>query len=199
MCALSGDEDEWGAADLLAGGGGGRSRGGPAHDRQLAELLDRLTELRCCGGRRGGDAAGSAGGASTSHPVELDELESRLDVIYRLKKKYGATVEEMLDYLERSRQELDQIQYARRHHRPAEKKLEQGQGGGRRARRGAVPGRADEAAEALEARIQEELRQLDMPKVRFQVEFAPRQEAGAGRDRHGRGAVPHVRQRGRGI
>ena len=42
----------------------------------------------------------------------LDELEGRLDTIYRLKKKYGSPVEEMLDYLERSRQELDQIQYA---------------------------------------------------------------------------------------
>lgn len=32
-------------------------------------------------------------------PEELDELEGRLDVIYRLRKKYGNTVEEMLDYL----------------------------------------------------------------------------------------------------
>ncbi len=34
-------------------------------------------------------------------PEELDRLESRLDVLYRLKKKYGSTVDEMLEYLER--------------------------------------------------------------------------------------------------
>ena len=33
-------------------------------------------------------------------PQELDNLESRLDQLYRLKKKYGATVEDMLDYLD---------------------------------------------------------------------------------------------------
>ena len=39
-------------------------------------------------------------------------MESRLDQLYRLKKKYGATVEEMLDYLDRCRRELDDIQDA---------------------------------------------------------------------------------------
>ncbi|MFR1618238.1 MAG: hypothetical protein ACLSUM_13110 [Dysosmobacter welbionis] len=45
-------------------------------------------------------------------PGELDEVEERLDLLYRLRKKYGPTVEEMLAYLDRCRQELDQIQYA---------------------------------------------------------------------------------------
>ena len=40
-------------------------------------------------------------------PSELDQLESRLDTIYRLQKKYGSTVEEMLQYLERCRAELE--------------------------------------------------------------------------------------------
>ena len=42
-------------------------------------------------------------------PQELDAVESRADQLYRLKKKYGATVGEMLDYLERSKKELDEI------------------------------------------------------------------------------------------
>lgn len=45
-------------------------------------------------------------------PGELDAVESRCDQLYRLKKKYGATVEDMLAYLEKCRQELDQIAFA---------------------------------------------------------------------------------------
>jgi len=45
-------------------------------------------------------------------PQELDAVESRCDQLYRLKKKYGSSVEEMLAYLEKSREELDRIEYA---------------------------------------------------------------------------------------
>ena len=45
-------------------------------------------------------------------PNELDDVESRLDQLYRLKKKYGPSVEDMLAYLERCRAELEQIEYA---------------------------------------------------------------------------------------
>ena len=43
-------------------------------------------------------------------PNELDDVESRLDQLYRLKKKYGPSVEDMLAYLERCRAELEQMQ-----------------------------------------------------------------------------------------
>ena len=45
-------------------------------------------------------------------PHELDDVESRLDRLYRLKKKYGPTVEDMLAYLEKCKSELEQIEYA---------------------------------------------------------------------------------------
>ena len=45
-------------------------------------------------------------------PGELDRVESRMDQLYRLKKKYGATVEDMLDYLHRCTEELAQIEDA---------------------------------------------------------------------------------------
>ena len=45
---------------------------------------------------------------------ELDEVEGRLDQLYRLKKKYGPSVEDMLAYLERCRIELSQITEARK-------------------------------------------------------------------------------------
>ena len=63
-------------------------------------------------------------------------MESRLDQLYRLKKKYGSTVEEMLDYLQNCREELDQIQYSSDTHRQLERKLSRPL----RRRRPAVPG-----------------------------------------------------------
>ena len=45
-------------------------------------------------------------------PGELDRVESRMDLLYRLKKKYGATVEDMLDYQARCEAELAQIEDA---------------------------------------------------------------------------------------
>lgn len=94
-------------------------------------------------------------------------------MIYRLKKKYGDSVEEMLDYLERCRKELDEIQFSSdtiaRLERDLSKAMEEVR------RRGEALSRARrEAAKALEERIQTELAQLDMPKVRFQVEFRPK-------------------------
>ena len=82
----------------------------------------------------------------------------------------------MLDYLERSRQELDQIQYADDTIARLSQKLEKARE--EAARRAGVLSQARRrAAEALQTRVQEELRQLDMPKVRFQVEFAPKEGA----------------------
>ena len=42
----------------------------------------------------------------------LDEMESRLEVIYRLSLKYGETEAEMLDFLEKARSELSDIEFS---------------------------------------------------------------------------------------
>ena len=67
----------------------------------MAELVDRLTELRCSADDLAEQVRDLRDGFDFE-PGELDELESRLDVIYRLKKKYGDSVEEMLDYIKAS-------------------------------------------------------------------------------------------------
>lgn len=114
-------------------------------------------------------------------PQELDAAESRLDQLYRLKKKYGGTVEEMLDYLERSREELDRIEYAGDRIAQLEKKL--------LAQKKAVAQAAQELSEArkaeakeLEAKIGRELTELDMPKVRFAIDFAEQEPDTTGMD-----------------
>ena len=106
-------------------------------------------------------------------PNELDEIESRLDVLYRLKKKYGGTVSEMLDYLERCRRELEQIEDSDGLLNRLEKQLAE-ELAEAEARGEALSKSRREAAEALKERIQQELEQLDMPKVQFVVEFTPK-------------------------
>ncbi len=43
---------------------------------------------------------------------ELEEIEERLDAIHKLKRKYGASVEDVLAYLADSEQRLDEIEFA---------------------------------------------------------------------------------------
>ena len=114
-------------------------------------------------------------------PAELDEVESRVDLLYRLKKKYGPTVEEMLDYLARSQEELDRIEYAGDRIAQLEKKL----AGQREAVAAEARGLSDarrEAAGRLEQSILKELRELDMPKMRFAIHFAEREPDETGAD-----------------
>ena len=169
--ALSGDEDRDGACSLIAQAEG-EVQGVSSISPELSELSEKLTALRCAAD----DAADTLRDLSRSFdfsPGELDQVEERLDLLYRLRKKYGPTVEDMLAYLDRCRKELDQIQYADDTLARLEKDLKKAQK--EAARRGESLSQARrEAAGALQARVQEELRQLDMPKVQFQTEFTPK-------------------------
>ena len=169
--ALSGDEDRDGACSLIAQAEG-EVQGVSSISPELSELSEKLTALRCAAD----DAADTLRDLSRSFdfsPGELDQVEERLDLLYRLRKKYGPTVEDMLSYLDRCRKELDQIQYADDTLARLEKELKKAQK--EAVRRGEVLSQARrEAAGALQARVQEELRQLDMPKVQFQTEFTPK-------------------------
>ena len=169
--ALSGDEDRDGACSLIAQAEG-EVQGVSSISPELGELSEKLTALRCAAD----DAADTLRDLSRSFdfsPGELDQVEERLDLLYRLRKKYGPTVEDMLAYLDRCQKELDQIQYADDTLARLEKDLKKAQK--EALRRGESLSQARrEAAGALQARVQEELRQLDMPKVRFQTEFTPK-------------------------
>ncbi len=168
--ALSGGEDSRGACDLISEAEGAvRSvaKLGP----QLEELSEKLSALRCAADDAAEVLRDFADDFDFS-PEELDRLENRLDIIYRLKKKYGPTVADMLDYLERCRAELEQIQDADDTIQRLEKDLEKAKKAA--AKQGAALTKArKKAAEDLQKRVQEELRQLDMPKVQFVTDFAP--------------------------
>ena len=104
-------------------------------------------------------------------PHELDDVESRMDQLYRLKKKYGPSVEDMLAYLESCRAELEQIEYAG----DTLARLEQARGKAEKAAMTAAQQLSEgrrQAAERLSGQILDELRQLDMGKIRFTVDIA---------------------------
>ena len=169
--ALSGDDEREGAAALL-GEGESSLHTAARLSPQAAELLEKLTELRCAAD----DLAEQIRDLRDSfdfEPGELDEIESRLDVLHRLKKKYGGSVEEMLEYLERCKKELDEIQFSSDRAARLEKERDKALAAARKSGQ-ALSAARKECAKALEARIQNELAQLDMPKVRFQVWFAPK-------------------------
>ena len=168
--ALLGSEDSQGACDLIAQaedalGALGRYGG------EMAALGDQVAALSLAA-QEAAQRVREAAEEMEFSPGELDQLEGRLDVIYRLKKKYGPTVEDMLSYLERCREELDRIQFADDTIARLEKELS----GARKAAREkgeALTAARKAGAKALQARVEEELRQLDMPKVRFETEFSP--------------------------
>ena len=101
---------------------------------------------------------------------ELEQIESRLDVIHKLRRKYGTTCADILEYLEKAKKELDEIEFADDHMERLKKKLTQAE---KLAWDAALKLRENRKAtsEILSARILTELAQLDMPKVQFACQF----------------------------
>ena len=114
-------------------------------------------------------------------PGELDRVESRIDQLYRLKKKYGATVEDMLEYLHRCTEELAQIEDAGDTLARLEHELSSAEKAARQAANALSDARKASAARLTE-QILSELRQLDMGKIRFAVDFAEKPLDGDGVD-----------------
>ncbi|MDD7614973.1 MAG: DNA repair protein RecN [Clostridiaceae bacterium] len=99
-------------------------------------------------------------------PSELDDIEERLDLLYRLSKKYGETEEEMLDYLARAREELDSIAFSEEKVRELQKQEKTALAEAEAAAERLTESRKT-AGEKLSKAICSELEFLDMPNVRF--------------------------------
>ena len=167
--AFFGGEESDGVLSMLDRAEGAlRSLG--RYSESLAQLADRLLDSRYELADVAEMVAQERDGLEIS-PGELDQLEGRLDVIYRLRKKYGNTVEEMLQYLERCRQEREQIQYADDQIVKLEKQLKTAVEE-TKVRGETLTEARKAAALRMQQRVQAELADLDMPKVRFEVAFA---------------------------
>lgn len=113
-----------------------------------------------------------------ANPARLDEIETRLALIERLKRKYGASVDEVLAFAEECRGELRDLDAPEEH----EARLRQAREAAaetylRLARE--VSQRRRAAASELERRVEAELGLLAMERTRFRVKFAPDDPAAA--------------------
>lgn len=176
---LNGDDESGGAVSLLRDAESSLS--GIRHlGDELADLYQRLENL-CCEAYDLAEIIRDKRTDFDFSPEDLDAVESRSDQLYRLKKKYGATVEEMMAYLGRCRDELDAIETADDTLIQLSRQLESVREEVLSA--GAALTKARRAAAGdLEKRILAELRDLDMNKVRFSIEFTAKQPAADGCD-----------------
>ena len=101
---------------------------------------------------------------------ELEQIESRLDVIHRLRRKYGATCEDILEYLDNATKELDEIEFADDHIARLKVKYQALEKEAISAAQ-ALRQNRKETAENLSEKILSELSQLDMPRVQFSCNF----------------------------
>ena len=101
---------------------------------------------------------------------ELESIEARLDVIHKLRRKYGVTCADILDYLEKAKQELDEIEFADDYLERLKMKLKAAEKAAWDAAY-ALRDNRHEFAQQLSERILTELAQLDMPRVQFSCEF----------------------------
>ena len=107
---LSGSDDAAGAVDLLGEASNAVDAAAqldPALTAAAGQLLDLYYNVK--------DVAADLIGrldAYDTNDAELDEVEQRLDLLYRLKRKYGSTVEDVIAFGQKAREELDNIQHS---------------------------------------------------------------------------------------
>ena len=163
-----GGEDTDGAAVLLAQAERSLARIAK-YDDSIAALHDKIADLMY----QVQDAAEELKDARDDLAYssdELEQIESRLDVIHRLRRKYGASCVDILDYLERAKQELDEIEFSDDHLERLKGKLSKAEKAAWSAADALRVNRMKTAVE-LSSRILTELAQLDMPRVQFKCEF----------------------------
>ena len=165
---MYGGEDTDGAAGLLAQAEHALARLGRFSD-SFQSIHDRVADLMY----QVQDAAEEVRDTRDSlnySADELEQIESRLDVIHKLRRKYGVTCEDILAYLDKAKRELDEIEFADDHLERLKGKLKKAE---KTAWDQALALRKNrqEKAELLSQRILTELSQLDMPRVQFSCRF----------------------------
>ena len=105
---LSGGDEAPGAVDLL-GEASNAVDAAAQLDGELSAGAGQLLDLYYTAKDLAADLIGRLDAYDTND-AELDEIEQRIDLIYKLRRKYGDTVEDILAFGERARQELEMIQ-----------------------------------------------------------------------------------------
>ncbi|MBE6944910.1 MAG: DNA repair protein RecN [Ruminococcaceae bacterium] len=177
--ALCGGDESDGAASLLTQAERALAKIA-RFDPRLEELRERVSDLMYQVQDAGEELRDKRDELAYSGE-ELEEIESRLDLIHRLRRKYGATCQDILDYLVRAQQELDDIQFA-------DDELVRLKGELKLAEIAAwedakaLRQERKQGAERMTEQILQELRQLDMPKVQFSCVFTETELTSSGAD-----------------
>ena len=119
---LSGGDDAAGAVDLL-GEVSNAMDAAAQLDEALSGAASQLMDLYYTAKDVAADLIGRLD-SYDANDAELDEIEQRLDQLYKLKRKYGSTVEEVISFGQKARSELEQIQSSQQRydHLQAEKR-----------------------------------------------------------------------------
>ena len=165
---LNGDENQSGAADAMKNAADAmesiRDLGEDLQDlyKRLEETRLELIDIA--------EMIRDKKSAFDFSPEELDAAESRMDILYRLEKKYGPDVGAMLEYLNKCRQELEKIETAddriENLTRERDKRLKAVRESGMKLSQARKA-----AAERLEKNILSELSDLDMKIMKFKIQF----------------------------
>lgn len=105
---LSGDDETPGAVDLL-GEASNAVDAAAQLDGELSTSAGQLLDLYYNAKDAAADLIGRLDTYETND-AELDEIEQRIDLIYKLKRKYGDTVEDIIAFGQKAREELELIQ-----------------------------------------------------------------------------------------
>ena len=139
------------------------------YSTRVQELRDRAVELKTELTELAYDLDRTAGRLE-DNPEELEESNSRLQVLRRLQEKYGATLEEVIAYGEKAALELERLDATEEElaRLSADKDQLLGQ---MRSQSSALFGLRQDAGGRLEKEINRELADLDMKNARFAVEI----------------------------
>ncbi len=108
-------------------------------------------------------------------PAKLDRLQSRMDAIDRLRKKYGATIEDVMEHLDKAKEELSLIENFDEDVARLEREIDESErkllSFGK-----TLTEKRKEGAEMLSSAIEDNLHELGMPKAHFHVTLTPLDE-----------------------
>lgn len=176
---LYGGEDSDGAASMLASAERSLARISKFSDK-ITSLHERVADLMYQVQDVAEELRDARDELSYS-AEELDRIESRLDIIHKLRRKYGASCEDILAYLEKAKAELDEIEFADDHLERLKGKLQKAEKSAWDAANALRENRI-ESSKNLSQRILTELAELDMPRVQFECAFTPTELGARGAD-----------------
>ena len=133
---------------------------------EAAELLSRARMLMEDAAERSRDRLAEL----DFSPEEYDSLEERLAKLRRLEKKYAADEDGLIGLLEDSRAALEELEYAGDRLERLERDISAAADTALAVARRLTESRI-ETSEKLRERVEDELRDLNMPSVRFRVEI----------------------------